>query len=99
MFETPPLEINVLRKASSYAYEKFDRQLLNRSFDRLLRRKVTPSFLRSESRIGFLGTGAPKNPFPHQMEVPYARDNFLPNVIASAVPHTGNVGIAHDFIT
>jgi hypothetical protein len=33
-----------------------------------------------------LGTEVPKNPIPHQLEVPYARDDFRYHAKASAVP-------------
>ena len=80
MFETPPLEINLLRKASSYAWEV----ICNVSFSRMTLRSKPSIF---QDQVWILGElSFPENPFPHQMEVQYARDDFHPSYMARHVP-------------
>jgi len=46
------------------------------------------TFLGFDLGTWILGDSVPKNPFPHQLEVPYARDDFRFHAKASVVPRS-----------
>lgn len=78
-------KLTLLRKASSYALEICERQLLRTFRSQNCWREVAR--LLSASSPGWDSWGAiPKNPFPHQMEVPFARDDFRVIYMAIGVP-------------
>ena len=88
--ETPPLEINLLCKASSYARKIFQRQLFKRdhvvkySLGEKLQILSFPRFV----KVGILGESfIPKNPPPPDGSSTYARDDFQNLAKAIAMPH------------
>ena len=92
MFETPPLEINFLRKASSYAQDVLETSAFFQvTFRSIPVEKGPYSFLRLKTRFRNPGEVlVPQDSSPHQMEVlKYARDNFLTICMAIDVPEAG----------
>jgi len=89
MFETPPLEINFLRKASSYARDELETSALSLTFrSSELWRKAPYSFLRFKTsfRDSWGTFGSPRILPPPVGSSTYARDDFQSPLRATAVP-------------